>query len=132
MKPHTWETEEIDGGHVGVEDFWICRACGASGGSVNLRMPPFYADGSGLKVSDDCDEAKVQIEKHRATWVPPKRETKPFVGEARVGPVTREIPDSPDPEISKLGYELWGHKYDHLDPDRMAEFSAYCQRVPTE
>jgi hypothetical protein len=122
MKPHTWELETIDGGPpVGMCDFRICHACGASGGAIGLLMPPFYADGSGFKVSEDCDEAKVQIEAHRATWVPPKREMKPLVGEATVGPVTREVPDISDPELSKLGYELWGHKYDHLTPERMSE-----------
>lgn len=132
MTPHVWETEEIDGGTVGWDTFRICRACGASGGSIHMSMPPFYADGSGLRVSDDCDEAKSQIEKHRATWVPPRREVKPLIGEASVGPVTRVLAETSDPELSKLGYELWGYKYDHLNPDRMSEFSDYCQRKPTE
>jgi hypothetical protein len=34
MKPHAWEVEEVDGGPVGVDDFWICHQCGASGGPV--------------------------------------------------------------------------------------------------
>ena len=70
VKPHKWETEEIDGGPVGVDDFWICHACGASGGPVMYRkdgldvvptMDPFLA-GPALDLSDDCDEAKQQIQ----------------------------------------------------------------------
>jgi len=125
MKPHTWTLEEGDAGHIGTYTYRTCHACGACGGDDIMPMPPFVADGSGFQVSEDCDEAKLQIEKHRATWVPPRqREPRP-VGGASVGPVTREAPD-PDPEDSKLGYELWGYKYDHLNPERMADFSAYC------
>lgn len=66
MKEHTWETEYVDGGHVDG-DFWICRACGASGGFVwpgksPPLFDPFLANGSGLKVGYDCDEAKLTIE----------------------------------------------------------------------
>ena len=31
---HTWTIEEIDGGPVGCDDFWICVPCGASGAPV--------------------------------------------------------------------------------------------------
>lgn len=69
MKKHNWTTEEIDGGNLGSADFWICHDCGASGGPVwydqngpkEQSWQPFYADGSGLKLSDNCDEAKKQI-----------------------------------------------------------------------
>lgn len=70
-KPHKWETEEIDGGPVGCDDFWICHVCGASGGPVMYdkdgprpgpTMGPFLA-GANLDLSkDDCDEAKQQIQ----------------------------------------------------------------------
>jgi len=68
MKAHVWETEEVDGGHLGVEDFWICRQCGASGGPVGFggspAFPPFYADGSGLNLTDDCDESREMVARH--------------------------------------------------------------------
>lgn len=68
MKNHEWVMEEIDGGHVGSADFWKCKNCGASGGWVNGKnpptMPPFLADGSGLKLSNDCDEAQKEIQRH--------------------------------------------------------------------
>lgn len=72
MTEHVWETEDVDGGHLGVEDFYICRRCGASGGPVVFGPPPtlspFYADGSQLEVSDDCDEAVKQITAHKKIW----------------------------------------------------------------
>ena len=41
MKPHVWEVEEVDVGHLGVGEFWICR---------------------GYDVfSDDCEEAAHQV-----------------------------------------------------------------------
>ena len=77
MIKHRWETEDVDGGTLGIGTFWICRRCGASGGPVSLgpRHPgkrAFYA-GSGLLVSgEDCDEAKKAIEK----YLRKKRKTK--------------------------------------------------------
>lgn len=75
MTQHVWETENVDGGSVGCADFWVCRRCGASGGVAWPGKPqcwePFYADGSGVKVSTDCDEAKRQIAEHVATWKVP-------------------------------------------------------------
>ena len=70
MKKHTWVTEEVNGGHLGVDDFWICKECGASGGPVmwdrkGPSFDPFLADGSGLQVGDDCEKAKVLIEQRR-------------------------------------------------------------------
>lgn len=70
MKPHSWEVEEVDGGPVGVNDCWICHQCGASGGPVwynekgqqpGPSMNPFLA-GPGIRLSEDCDEAKQQIQ----------------------------------------------------------------------
>lgn len=73
MKEHEWITEEVNGGHVGVDDFWVCKNCGASGGPVAFwrkspgpSMHPFYADGSGLNLTNDCDESKEIIAKHLA------------------------------------------------------------------
>ncbi len=70
MTAHTWETEEIDGGAVGADDFWICRKCGASGGPVFSqpeRLPryPFLA-GPALPLSTDCGEAAAQIKTYRS------------------------------------------------------------------
>ena len=67
MKEHTWITEEVDGGSVGCGDFWICSECQASGGPVfSERKPwaPFYADGSGLKLHDDCEISEMMIKHH--------------------------------------------------------------------
>lgn len=68
---HKWIIEEIDGGHLGVCDFWACENCEAGGGPVNkfgngeyklpLLWKPFLP-GTGLDLSQDCDEAKQQIE----------------------------------------------------------------------
>jgi hypothetical protein len=63
MKEHVWEVEEIDGGPVGIEEFWICRACGASGGPTITGQTPgkwiFYASGfhADQKLPEDCDAA---------------------------------------------------------------------------
>jgi hypothetical protein len=37
-----------------------------------------------------------------------------------------------DGEMSALGYDLWGCKYDHLDPDRMESFSEHCEALQEE
>lgn len=88
-KRHLWEIEEVDSGHLGVNDFWRCRRCDAAGGSpyyhrepdgsyrmvargkeLHLgefrwdRPPPFYADGSGLQLTDDCVESDRLILEH--------------------------------------------------------------------
>ncbi len=69
--PHTWELEEVDGGSVGIGVFYVCNACGASGGPAmgpNLSKsmslyPPFHAgDGLDCIISLDCNVAKKQIE----------------------------------------------------------------------
>ncbi len=69
--PHIWTVEEVDGGAIGVDTFWICIRCGASGGGIfscftgGLNPPsPFlagYGGGQGA-LPDDCDEALVKIE----------------------------------------------------------------------
>ncbi len=65
MEEHIWGIEEVDGGLLGICDFYICHQCGASGGPVwpgksPPTFAPFLADGSGY----DCAEAKRQIESH--------------------------------------------------------------------
>ena len=70
MKEHTWVKEAIDAPGIGPEDFWVCESCGASGGPVfpphqKVRISnrqPFLADGTGLKLSIDCDVSKAQVE----------------------------------------------------------------------
>lgn len=69
MKEHIWIMVEINGGSIGSDDFWVCKKCDAAGGPVFPEVsipkyPPFYPDGSGLKVSDNCDEALEQIRDH--------------------------------------------------------------------
>ena len=75
MSEHAWETEEVDGGPVGVCDFWRCRRCDAAGGPCwpakdgsgyvpKKRGWVFYADGSGLKLTDDCEESDRLIREH--------------------------------------------------------------------
>lgn len=75
MKAHTWTTEYVDGGSIDGY-FWICSECEASGGPVmewpiphvrKSKWPPFYADGSGLKLTEDCDESKRLIMEHLRT-----------------------------------------------------------------
>lgn len=83
MKQHEWSIEEIDGGHVGVAECWKCFVCGASGGPawprkdeagkwVKEKRPGddwcFYADGSGVQLPLDCDQAKVRIQHHLAAF----------------------------------------------------------------
>lgn len=68
LKSHTWEVEEVDGGPVGVGEFWICRPCGASGGPVfgqpeEPHWVPFLA-GEDLHLSYDCEVAKLQVDEH--------------------------------------------------------------------
>jgi hypothetical protein len=67
---HLWTTEEVDGGPVGKDDFYICQSCGASGGPVIGNEPPptmapFLA-GPALQVSVDCNRAKEQIAAYRS------------------------------------------------------------------
>lgn len=135
MKAHTWEVEYVDAGMLDGH-FWKCSTCGASGGPTILedtRPPwePFYADGSGLKVSTDCSKAQAQIQEHLKTWVPwDKRPKGPPPG-VKVGPVTPRVISAEESaeihEMGAIGYSLWGHKYGHLDEGRMADFEEHCK-----
>lgn len=77
LKAHAWVVETVDGGALGLGDFWVCPECGSRGGPVwegHDPWRPFLAGyGSGLKISDDCDVAKAQIETARyveSVWEP--------------------------------------------------------------
>lgn len=69
MTAHTWAIVEVDGGPMGIGEFWHCAACGAGGGSVWPTWPApnrqFLANGSGLELPDDCDQAKAMVEAFR-------------------------------------------------------------------
>lgn len=76
MPAHTWTPEDMDCGSLGINEFWECRACGSCGGPVwydttgrvpRSSWPPYHPDAPGLKLSDDCDEAREQIAAHLQT-----------------------------------------------------------------
>jgi hypothetical protein len=64
MKKHNWTIKTIDGGSVGIADFWKCSDCGAGGGIIPTTREPkdtervFFPNGSGLSLTHDCDESK--------------------------------------------------------------------------
>ena len=66
MMPHDWKVKEYDGGHVGWFSVYECAVCGATaGGMPELKQAPrgaFFANGSGLQLSDDCAVSKQLIE----------------------------------------------------------------------
>ena len=72
MTNHKWEIEVIDGGSVGLGEFWKCNQCGASGGPTlwpghknSNDVPtwrPFLA-GTHLKLTDDCSQSLEIIKK---------------------------------------------------------------------
>lgn len=74
MLPHDWIVEEVDGGTLGVEDFWVCRRCGASGGMaycLTQGLPPSIPTpfvngriGGPWDLPDDCEEAARLIKKY--------------------------------------------------------------------
>ena len=66
MLPHDWIVEEVDGGPIGVEDFWICRRCKASGGLAYSTPQPFVNGRINAlwDLPDDCEEAARLIEKY--------------------------------------------------------------------
>lgn len=69
-KEHTWIIEEVDGGHVGVGDFWLCSDCGASGGPALLSSKDtpqgwIFLAGTGLNLPKDCGKAKRMIEEYK-------------------------------------------------------------------
>jgi hypothetical protein len=81
MTAHTWVTEEIDGGALGSDDFYLCTTCGCSGGSVTAynmrgvvferdvegqlrptkREPQPFLPGPAIDLSQDCQVAHQQI-----------------------------------------------------------------------
>jgi hypothetical protein len=65
---HKWITEEIDGGVVGVGDFWKCSVCGVCGGPKighrNTKRWPAFIPGPALRVSENCGEAQIQIKEY--------------------------------------------------------------------
>lgn len=69
-KHHNWTIEEVDGGNLGIGEFWICYDCGASGGPVLGPTPkwkPFLAGTTpSLKLGDDCDVARALIAAYEA------------------------------------------------------------------
>ncbi len=80
MTAHTWEVETVNGGPCGDMDAYICRVCEASGGPVGgflvettdiPSMRPFLA-GTGIKLGDDCDEAKRLVSVFRTQEVAAK------------------------------------------------------------
>lgn len=80
MKSHKWKIKTIDAGPLGLADFWECSECGAAGGPAwpgkGDDYDPktddwvFYADGSGLDLTTDCEESARLIAEHLAR---PKR-----------------------------------------------------------
>lgn len=75
---HKWEIEIIDGGAIGLGEFFICHKCGASGGpNISMRtgepidsptMRPFInLFGRNLRVSINCDRAHRRIKKVRTS-----------------------------------------------------------------
>ena len=63
MKLHTWMTETVDSGSMGVNRFWLCTGCGACGGprafdsETKPKWRAFLAgEGSSVALSIDCDE----------------------------------------------------------------------------
>jgi len=78
MLPHDWISEEIDGGSLGSEDFWICRRCKASGGmsyrcsdngGFEPSVPRPFVNGrigGSWELPHDCEEAAILIKKYWA------------------------------------------------------------------
>lgn len=63
MKEHKWVMLNKYYGCMGWNEFHVCTECGADGGTDGTKGA-FIADGSGVRLSMDCDEAMLQIEKH--------------------------------------------------------------------
>lgn len=66
MKPHHWVIEEVDSGYLGMNDCWLCSACGAAGGPVfytaggqpgSPRLCFYPRRPQHLDLPDDCEEA---------------------------------------------------------------------------
>jgi hypothetical protein len=75
MVEHSWKIEEIDGGHLGVADFWTCPVCTAGGGpswgDCDPAHPPApgraFLPGPAFKLPDDCEAAKKIATTYRET-----------------------------------------------------------------
>lgn len=71
MKEHTWIVQEIDGGPIGIGEFWLCSTCGASAGHLGFHETPetgrlpgrkgrlsrVFLAGPSLTLSEDCEES---------------------------------------------------------------------------
>lgn len=70
MKQHNWVKLTEYNGYLGWNVFYQCTECSACGGPAGPGMPgeipwlPFIADGSGVQLSLDCNEAQEQIMNH--------------------------------------------------------------------
>lgn len=70
MKQHNWVKLTEYNGQFGWNVFYRCTECSACGGPAGPGMPgevpwpPFIADGTGTKLSYDCNEAQEQIVNH--------------------------------------------------------------------
>ncbi len=95
MSQHPWTKVEVDGGPLGVGQFWHCPVCGVGGGpawdaamekrleekGVKKRWQPFIV-GHGRRVSEDCEEAQKEIRAYaeetiarfREKWKTPRGE----------------------------------------------------------
>lgn len=58
---HDWKLNEYDGGAVGRYEVSECATCTAVAGAPEMRMAPFLADGSGLRLTEDCAESQLII-----------------------------------------------------------------------
>lgn len=85
MKAHTWIVEEVNCGHLGVNDFFKCTGCGAAGGPADFPgskpwVPCFLACGCVLELPADCTDAFIAIRahlvadcpRHDSSWDPRK------------------------------------------------------------
>lgn len=100
---HNWTTEVIVIGNI-KQYFWICRNCGSSGGSapipgeeVEIVTPlrePFLAGTPLINISNNCQEAKVQIDEFVAlhpVW-------KPYADKARLSKEIEWLKQAADKE----------------------------------
>ncbi len=81
---HEWFVYEGDGGPAGAYEVWMCSVCGACESCWNghtggngfcpdpafppdhtkyIKPRPFYPNGSGLKLTMDCEESQKLIQK---------------------------------------------------------------------
>lgn len=58
MIPHKWGALHTEDGHR-----WECSVCGAEGVVAlrGFRPPTAHLPGEGVRISDDCDEARREI-----------------------------------------------------------------------